>query len=161
MTRIDQEAAASAGMTNSRGGTASPGDHIGRLFLRAHRDFSERAIELLRQRGHDQIGLAHTGVLAHLDDQPTRITTIADRAAITKQAAGQIVLDLEAQGYVTRVVDPGDHRAMLVTLTAAGRRYFADAGMVKQEIEAGYAGVLGAERLRDLREALETLLGDR
>jgi DNA-binding MarR family transcriptional regulator len=135
-------------------------DHIGRLFLRAHRDFSERAIEKLRQRGHDRLGLAHTGLLAHLDGRPTRITTLAERAALTKQAAGQIILDLEAQGYVERAVDPADRRAMLVTFTAAGRRFLRDAAEIKREIEAEYAAILGAERLRNLRAALETLLRD-
>ena len=139
----------------------SPGDHIGRLFLRAHRDFSERAIEKLRQRGHDRLGLAHTAVLAHLDDRPVRISTLAERAAITKQAAGQIVLDLERKGYVERAVDPADHRATLVTLTDAGRGFFADAVAVKHEIEADYEAALGPEHMRDLRLALETLLGDR
>jgi DNA-binding MarR family transcriptional regulator len=152
---IDQGAAGSPAVV------ASPGDHIGRLFLRAHRDFSERAIEKLRQRGHGQLGLAHTGVLPHLEQRPIRITTLAERAAITKQAAGQIVLDLERQGYVERTVDPADHRAMLVTLTAAGHRFFVDALAVRHEIEADYAAALGPERMHDLRIALETLLGER
>src|SRR5262245_26192620 len=149
------------GMDSPANRPPSPGDHIGRLFLRAHRDFSERAIEKLRQRGHARLGLAHTAVLAHLDDRPIGISTLAERAAITKQAASQIVRDLETRGYVERAVDPADHRATLVTLTGAGREFFADAVAVKHEIEADYAAALGPERMHELRMGLEMLLGDR
>jgi DNA-binding MarR family transcriptional regulator len=132
--------------------------HIGRLFLRAHRDFSERALEKLSARGHGGLGLAHTTLLPHLDLDGTRITTLAERAGITKQAVGQLVADLEQRGYVARAVDPTDRRATLVFFTEDGRRFLRDAEQIKYEIEAEYAAILGAERLDALREALVTLL---
>lgn len=132
--------------------------HVGRLFLRAHRDFSERALEKLTARGHAGLGLAHTTLLPHLDIDGTRITTLAERAGVTKQAIGQLVADLEQRGYVERTVDQRDRRAVLVSFTEAGRRFLRDSEAIKHEIEAEYTARLGTERMAELRAALVTLL---
>ena len=132
--------------------------HIGRLFLEAHRAFSARAVEKLSTRGHSGLGLAQTTLLAHLDLDGTRITTLADRAGMTKQGMGQLAAELARQGYVATGPDPTDRRATLVTFTADGWRFLRDAYAVKQEIEAEYAAVLGEERLEALRATLSTLL---
>ena len=132
--------------------------HIGRLFLRAHRDFSLRAIEKLRGRGHGGFSLAHTSLLAQLDTAGTRLTTLAERLGITKQGVGSLVADLEGKGYVARAVDPLDRRATLVTYTDAGWRFLQDAYWVKREIEAEYTALLGEREIGTLRSLLEALL---
>lgn len=132
--------------------------HIGRLFLRAHRDFSLRAIEKLRERGHAGLGLAHTGLLAQLDTAGTRLTTLAERLGVSKQAVGSLVGDLESRGYIARAVDPLDRRATLVTFTEAGWGFLHDAYWVKREIEAEYVALLGERGMAQLRSLLETLL---
>ncbi len=133
-------------------------EHIGRLFLQAHRDFSSRSIAKLRARGHQQLRLTHTTLLPHLDLAGTRSTVLAERAGITKQAAGQLIADLEALGYVTRSPDPADQRATLVTFTDLGWQFLRDAQAVKQEMEAEYTAVLGDNELQRLKRALHTLL---
>lgn len=133
--------------------------YLGRLLLLGHRDFVERAGAKLRARGHLGLGPAHTGVLAHFDRDGTRITTLAARVGITKQATGQLVADLERQGYVIRSPDPADRRAVLVRFTDAGRRFLRDATDVREEIEAEYRSRLGDERYRLLHDALRDLIG--
>lgn len=133
--------------------------HIGRLLQRAARAFSVRAAEKLHARGHKGLSLAHTTLLSYLDLDGTRITVLAERAGMTKQSMGQLVRELEQQGYVSRQPDLSDRRAVLVTFTEAGWRFLADASVIKQEIEGEYAAILGAERLEDLR-ALLRLLSD-
>lgn len=132
--------------------------HIGRLLLQAHRAFNTRAIDELRARGHPGLGLAHTALLPHLDLAGTRTTTLAERAGMTKQGMGQLVLDLERQGYLTRQPDPTDRRATLVRFTDEGWRFLRDAEAVKRDLEAEYASVLGERGLARLRAALETLI---
>ena len=134
------------------------GLYLGRLLLLGHRDFAERAGAKLRARGHLGLGPAHTGLLAHFDPAGTRITTLAERARVTKQAAGQLVADLERQGYLQRTPDPTDRRAVLVRFTEAGGRFLVDATEVKDEIEAEYRRRLGEERFRALRDALLVLV---
>lgn len=132
-------------------------EHIGRLLLRAQRSFSERALHKLRARGHAGLHLAHTTVLAQLDTGGTQATVLAERAGITKQAAGRIVADLMREGYVQGVPDPQDRRATIILFTEAGWKFLADAYAVKKEIEAEYTALLGEERMRELRDSLHML----
>jgi len=132
--------------------------HIGRLFLQAHRDFSARTVEKLRARGHGDLTLTHTTLLPHIELTGIRSTVLAERAGITKQAAGQILADLEQLGYVKKEPDRTDQRATLVHFTALGWRFLRDAYEIKQEMEAEYAAVLGRAGLETLRATLNALL---
>jgi DNA-binding MarR family transcriptional regulator len=132
--------------------------HIGRLFLRAHRDFSVRSIEKLARLGHKGLSLGHTTLLANLDTEGTRITVLAERAGVTKQAMGQLVLELEERGYIERAVDPTDRRATLVKFTAAGWQFLQDANQIKHEIEAEYTAILGEEGIKTLESLLTKLI---
>jgi DNA-binding MarR family transcriptional regulator len=133
-------------------------EHIGRLLLNAHRDFSLRAVEKLRQYGHAGLNLSHTNLLANLDTEGTRITTLAERTGVTKQAISSLVLELEQKGYISRQVDPDDRRAALVTYTESGWQFLVDANKIKHEIEAEYISILGQENLQTLRNLLTTLI---
>lgn len=132
--------------------------HIGRLLQRAYRLFSDQAVAKLHARGHTTLGLAHAALLSYLDLDGTRITTLAERADMTKQAMGQLVTELEAQGYVLRTPDPADRRATLVQFTETGWQFLLDAAEIKREIEAAYRAILGDERFAELRATLELLL---
>ncbi len=134
--------------------------HIGRLLHRAARAYNVLALEKLQAQGHTALSLAHTNLLPHLDTGGTRIVTLAERAGMTKQAAGQLVAELEAHGYVERQPDPADGRATRVQFTAAGWRYLLDAQQVKRSIENEYQSVLGADLWTQLNAALHHLLGD-
>jgi DNA-binding MarR family transcriptional regulator len=117
-----------------------------------------RAHGKLRTRGHRGLSLAHTNLIANLDLEGTRITTLAERIGVSKQAAGHLVLDLEERGYVERAVDPTDRRATVVTFTDAGWRFLRDAHQVKREIEAEYRAILGEQGMHDLRLLLTMLI---
>jgi DNA-binding MarR family transcriptional regulator len=132
--------------------------HIGRLLLQAQRAFNQVAIAKLQQRGYAGLSLAHTALLPHLDLEGTRITTLAERAGITKQGMGQLVTDLERQGLVSRAQDPADGRASLVTFTEAGWAYLQAAHEVKREMEAEYAALLGEEKFAELRLLLHKVI---
>jgi DNA-binding MarR family transcriptional regulator len=56
--------------------------------------------------------------------------------------------------------DPADQRAKSILCTDAGRRFLIDAYQVKKEIEDEYTALLGAERMRQLRNSLQVLLDD-
>ena len=132
--------------------------YIGRLLLQAQRASRERATNKLRARGHDGLSIAHTNLISSLDLDGTRITTLAERIGISKQAVGHLVLDLEQKGYIERAVDPVDRRATIVTFTDAGRRFLYDAYYVKREIEAEYRAILGEQGMVQLRALLNKLI---
>lgn len=133
-------------------------EHIGRLFLRAHRAFSEKAHAYLQQDGHEGLSIIHTSLLAHLDLEGTHISTLAERAGVTKQTMGQLVTDLEEKGYIHREPDPHDRRATRVMFTQSGWEFLRSAYRTKVAIEAEYATILGEERFTLLRQLLTELL---
>jgi DNA-binding MarR family transcriptional regulator len=128
--------------------------NIGRLFLRASRCYSIRAVTKLNERGHHDLTLAHTSLLANLDLEGTKITILAMRVGITKQSMGQLVAELEAQGYLERESDPTDKRAALVKFTARGWEFLRDAYEIKLEMDVEFASVMGKDRLAELYNLL-------
>jgi DNA-binding MarR family transcriptional regulator len=135
-------------------------ENIGRLLLRAQRDFDAELNAQLRERGYPDVRLAHSALFAHIDPEGTRSSELAGRAGMTKQGMGQLVADLEKKGYVERVEDPADGRAKLVRLTKKGRQHVHDAREIIGEIEEAYALRLGEGRLETLRAILEDLSPD-
>jgi DNA-binding MarR family transcriptional regulator len=93
-------------------------------------------------------------VLQYLDDAGTRVSVLAERAAVTKHSMAELVAHLEAHGYVERLPDPADRRAKLVRATPRGREVFAIARETVAEVEARVAERLGEEDMRRLRELL-------
>ena len=132
--------------------------HIGRYFWRAHRAFVALSVRKLAARGHTGLGMAHTTLIANLDTEGTRITTLAKRMGITKQAAGHLVADLVEKGYIVSTTDPTDRRAVLITFTEMGWRFLHDAYELKGELETEFIDILGKERFEQLRETLDDLL---
>jgi DNA-binding MarR family transcriptional regulator len=133
-------------------------DHIGRLLLRANREFSDTAVSKLQARGHSSLGAAAIGLIPYIDLEGTRATLLAERAGISKQAVGQLIDELEAAGYVSREPDPQDGRAAMVVFSDLGWRLLHDSYNLKLEIEAEYTAILGERRMKALRDALKRLI---
>jgi DNA-binding MarR family transcriptional regulator len=137
--------------------TETTGESVGRLLLLASRAYSERALDLMRGRGHAGLGMTHALLLPHIDAAGTRLT-VGARAGITKQAAGQTIRDLERLGYVVRTADPSDARAALVSLTERGRAFLADALAIRAQVASEFVAALGEERLTELQRILVELI---
>ena len=131
---------------------------IGVLLQQLSRDFERRARATLRQRGHTRLQPSHQVVFASIGPQGCRLTDLARRAGMTKQAMGQIVDDLERLGYVERTPDPDDGRAKIVRFTPAGLDFVCDAAEVLAEIWHDYAGLLDPGELDRLQRTLKKLL---
>ncbi len=144
-------------MSRASSHTNNQRENIGRLLLRAQRDFDAELNARLRERGYPNVRLAHSALFAHIDPEGTRSSELAERAGMTKQGMGQLVADLEKKGYVERMEDPADRRAKLVRLTKKGRRHVRDAREIIGEIEEAYALRLGNGRLETLRTILKNL----
>jgi DNA-binding MarR family transcriptional regulator len=89
----------------------------------------EQAAILMVRHLADRTGLGLTAnlTLGTLDREgPARVTALATAASIRQPAMTELVQRLERQSLVTRVDDPGDGRAALVTITNAGRALLDD-----------------------------------
>lgn len=130
---------------------------VGQLLLRAARLWNERAAKRI-QETNPSIRMAHTLLLPHIDIDGTKLTDLASRAGISKQAAGELVDGLEREGLLERIADPRDRRAKLVRFTAAGRKSLLAGLGVLDEIEAEISTELGAQRTKVLGRTLLRLV---
>lgn len=94
--------------------------NIGRLLNNAVRRFEERVLELMSENGHGETRIAHVNLTRNLDITGTRLTELARRASMSKQAMGELVDQCAGLGLVTKADDPEDRRAKLVLFTDAG-----------------------------------------
>jgi DNA-binding MarR family transcriptional regulator len=122
----------------------------------------ESALDELHRRladeGYADIRPGHGCVFRHLDADGSRLTGLAGKAGMTKQAVGEVVADLEGLGYVERVPDPADGRAKTIRLSARGWEAQAAAVRIFNDIERRWAREVGEEAVASLRETLETIL---
>jgi DNA-binding MarR family transcriptional regulator len=125
------------------------------LLREAFVALNDLVVPYLAQHGHPDVRPAHEAVFQYLDDSGTTVSTLADRAHMTKQAMAELVAHLERHGYVIRVPDPGDRRAKLVVPTQRGREVFALAQALVPVIEQRVARTIGKRRLADLRADLD------
>ncbi|MFI7611131.1 MarR family winged helix-turn-helix transcriptional regulator [Nonomuraea terrae] len=120
------------------------------------------AIERLHQRladeGFDGIRYVHGSVFRFIDAEGSRLTTLAERSGLTKQAIGELVGELEDHGYVERVADAGDRRAKIIRLTDQGRLAQVTAARILTEIERRWSRHLGGDQVTMLRRALEEVV---
>ena len=105
--------------------------HLGRLMGHALRRFDARVLQLMARNvevplalsnlaARDQVSAAHIHITRHLSLTGDRITDLAQRAGMSKQAMADLVDQCSAWGLVTRQPDPLDARARRVCFTAAG-----------------------------------------
>ena len=110
--------------------------------------------------GFDDVREGHGCVFGFVDlDQGSRLTDVAERARLTKQAVGEAVAELEQLGYVKRVPDPADGRAKIITFTERGREAALTGRRLFAEIEEEWAERFGEERIADMRACAEEITG--
>jgi DNA-binding MarR family transcriptional regulator len=131
--------------------------NLGTLLREPFMAMSEEVRQRLVAQGYPDSRLGHGAVFAYLDAAGTRVSVLAGRAGMTKQAMAELVAHLEARGYVERIPDPSDRRAKLVRATRRGRRMARAAGRALAEIEAEWAVRVGRRKLAQLRRLLEEL----
>jgi DNA-binding MarR family transcriptional regulator len=132
-------------------------ENLAILLREPFRAMTQELLAELAARGHADVRFAHGSVFQFLDDDGTRVSVLAERAHVTKQAMAQLVAHLEQHGYVERVADPEDGRARLVRATARGREVFAVARDVMAGVETRLAERMGETKLRRLRALLREL----
>lgn len=97
--------------------------NIGRLLNNAVRRFEGRLLEIMITSGYDNTRLTLFSLTKNLDVEGTKLTELARRAAMTKQAMGELVDECEALNLVRRVRDLNDGRARIIMFTQAGRHW--------------------------------------
>ncbi|MGZ5400408.1 MAG: MarR family winged helix-turn-helix transcriptional regulator [Nocardioides sp.] len=84
-----------------------------------------------------------------------RVTDLAERVGMTKQALGEFANDLEERGLLESVRDPADRRVRILRPTRQGRQAVAAGELVITELEAQWRDRLGARKWDRLRSLLQ------
>ena len=145
--------------------------HLGRLIGHAMRKFDARVRSLMAQDDEtplalsnlalrDKVGAAHIHITRHLSLQGDRITDLAERAGMSKQAMLDLVDQCEAWGLVTREPDPQDRRAKRVVYTDAGREWHGAFQRAVAQAEAEFVEAVGEDIAMVTRLGLEAYGSD-
>jgi len=128
------------------------------LLTRAKDVTVEQLHRRLNEQGFEGVRYRHGSVFRFIDPEGSRLTSLAERSGLTKQAIGEIVAELERDGYVERTADPADRRAKIIRLTERGRRGQAAAADILRDLEERWAHRLGQERITALRRTLAEII---
>jgi DNA-binding MarR family transcriptional regulator len=131
---------------------------LSRMLLEAYRALEAETQRALADRGIEELRPSYAWMLSLVDRGGSRLSELARRAGVTRQATMQAVDDLSTLGYVRRTPDEVDGRAKIVRLTARGRRQRAEARRALAAVEGRSRRVLGDRRYEALRITLEDLV---
>ena len=131
-------------------------NHLGLLAERAQHRFDSRVLALMARNdaltlslshlaARGKLGASHIQITRHLALQGCRLTELAERAGITKQAMGKFVDQCTAWGLVERHADPRDARAVQIAFTIIGQQWLAAYQQAVAQAEAEFRLAVGAE----------------
>jgi len=149
MKRIGEGAAAKPRRSAPRVGLRGAGaarrdaDQLARHLLALSTAIRDRISAGLHAEGHT-LGAAATQVLPNLPVEGLGMSELAARLRVTLQRTGQLVQELEGDGYLERVGDELDGRAKRVVYTRRGERLVRDCERVMQRVSAELAALIGA-----------------
>ena len=144
--------------------------HLGRLLGHALRRFDARVLALMARdvevplalanlAARDQVTAAHIHITRHLALEGSRLTELASKAGMSKQAMGDLVDQCEAWGLVTREPDPRDARARLVCFTPTGLAWLAAFRRSVTQAEAEFRAEVGEDVATVVTLGLEAYAG--
>ena len=122
------------------------------LSSRVSAEFSKHYHEAYR------ISVSEWRVVAHLSQADSvSVREIHKRVDMDKPKVSRAASRLEAAGYITKTINPGDRRLVELSLTDKGRVMIDALAPIAENYEAQLTQLLGAQ-VTDFREALVTLL---
>ena len=139
--------------------TTSPAEAKEELAPRLRLAITRTARRLRQEAGVD-LGPSQVAALATIERHgPLSPSELAELERIKRPTATRIVRHLQGPGLITRVRDPEDGRASILTITSAGRDLLRRLRARKTAYLAKRLGGLDAEDRRTLERAAELLEG--
>ena len=114
--------------------------------------------EGIARRGFRDVRPVHGFAFARISAGDATIAALAEYLGVTKQAAAQLVRQLEERGYVARQPHPLDARATLLTLTSSGVACTRAAEAAASGAVERWRPVLGEQRFTQLQLALRAIV---
>jgi DNA-binding MarR family transcriptional regulator len=144
--------------------------HLGRLLGQALRRFDERVLHLMAHNlevplalsnlaARAQVSAAHIHITRHLALEGSRLSDLASRAGMSKQAMGDLVDQCEAWGLVVRATDSRDKRARLVRFTETGLAWLAAFRQAVAQADEEFRAEVGGDVATVVALGLEAYAG--
>lgn len=145
-------------------------EHAGHWLRLALARFDARVMDCMAQHPGVPLGLsnlaargqvtaAHIHITRHLPLEGARLTDLAQRAGMTKQAMGTLVNQCEAWGMVTREGHGGDARAKRVVFSEAGLAWLSAYQEAVAQAEAELRAAVGEQVATVITLGLEAYSG--
>ena len=106
---------------------------------------------------HPELRGSHRRLLQMIPPGGIRITDLARRADMTKQALGEFMDWLEQAGFVASGRDPADGRVRLITRTEQGDAAAIEAQRAIEAVERSWRTEIGAARYDAMKQVLRQL----
>ena len=127
--------------------------NLRQIILRAHRGMNRQIVQKFAERGYNEICPFHLSILANMNLGETAIQELVERAQITGNGVGELVLDLVRLGYV-RLVGAAENPDSKVDFTDAGWELMLISFNIQKELEADFRSGLKAGDVEELRRIL-------
>lgn len=131
---------------------------LGRHLYTLYRIYDSRVLAGLHAAGFKDIRPVHTDIVRSVDVSGSRVTDVAFRCNITKQAAGQVIKELVSLGYVSQMTDRNDTRVRMVIFTAKGMNLIVHLGGIFKHIDSKISAVIGKRELATFRLQVDQLI---
>ena len=133
-------------------------NRLGQLLSVPYQALTQRLLAALAQAGFGDLRSSHLALFRHLQPDGSRVTELAQHLRMTKPSVVYLVNDLEDRGYVERLPDPSDRRAVLVRRTERGRNADRTVQEVTARVVAEWTRALGEVGTEQLLTNLERLV---
>jgi DNA-binding MarR family transcriptional regulator len=131
---------------------------LGRQLYGLYRIYASLVLQDLHAQGFTDIRPVHTDMLRAVDLEGTRLTDVATRCNIAKQAAGQLAKELVALGYVTLTTNPRDTRVRNVVFTDRGTDLIEHMGNIFAHVDGRLAEMIGNDAFYRFRHSLDAMV---
>jgi DNA-binding MarR family transcriptional regulator len=134
-------------------------DTLGWLLAKAAQRWNELLEAAFDEAGFPEVRPAYGSVLLPLyEEDGLRMSELARRSRLSKQAMTTLVRSVEEAGLVSRTRDPEDGRAYRVSLTERAVELRPVAEVVLEELAARARQTLSEEELDDLHTSLRKVV---
>lgn len=131
---------------------------IGALVAIIDQELRRRVTAALHASGFPDYRSTYRSIFMWTRAEGSRVTELAELAQITQQSMSELVAELERRGYVERIPDPTDRRAVLVRRTERGWHVNAISRQAVVQAQAEWEAELGAQEYAHLLAALRRIV---
>jgi DNA-binding MarR family transcriptional regulator len=134
---------------------------FGDLCRQAYQTLATYLEEQLRAHGWHGLRAAHVSVLATIEPEGSRLTTLAARGGRTKQTTAQLVAHLVRHELLQLQPDPVDGRAKIYVPTRRALQLLADSERIVEHYRHWLETTIGPRAIVQLRRSLTAIVEQR